>query len=340
MAFGTGQHATTLGCLEALDLIPAELRVATVAAPPKQGSAAALRALRKLIASAAPDLVLTYNWGSIEAVLAARTLGLGVLHHEDGFLPDEARGFKRRRIWARRAVLRGTRGVVVPSHRLYAIATEIWKLPRALVRLIPNGVRLEAYGARDGNPSLRAELGIPAEAFLVGSVGHLRAEKNPARLVEALAEMRHPGARLLLLGDGPERGRVEALARERGVAARVHLAGHIADPRPYYRAMDAFALSSDTEQMPVALVEAMASSLPVASTNVGDVARMVPDAGRELVVDLDPAALARALDRLAEGPAERARLGAAGRERVERTYAFETMLAAYRTAYGQALRLR
>jgi glycosyltransferase involved in cell wall biosynthesis len=141
----------------------------------------------------------------------------------------------------------------------------------------------------------------------------------------------------LLLGDGPERARVAEAARAAGLGARAHLPGHVADPRGHYRAMDAFALSSDTEQMPVALVEAMACGLPAVSTDVGDVARMVPESGRAFVVALDAALLAEALDRLAAAPELRAALGAAGRARVASAYSFEAMVAAHRAAYATAL---
>jgi glycosyltransferase involved in cell wall biosynthesis len=325
------------GCLDALDLVDRPRLVETLAPPPRSGTAGAVRALRGLLRAARPDLLLTYNWGSIEAVMAGRTLGLAMLHHEDGFLPDEAAGFKRRRIWTRRLVLRWPRLVVVPSQRLHGIATDLWRLGEERVRLIPNGVSLETYALRDGNPELRAALGIPRDAFVVGSVGHLRPEKNPVRLVEAVARMRTGGVHLLLLGDGPERARVAEAARAAGLGARAHLPATWPTRAATTRAMDAFALSSDTEQMPVALVEAMACGLPAVSTDVGDVARMVPESGRAFVVALDAALLAEALDRLAAAPELRAALGAAGRARVASAYSFEAMVAAHRAAYATAL---
>jgi glycosyltransferase involved in cell wall biosynthesis len=239
-------------------------------------------------------------------------------------------------VWTRRLLLPGTRAVIVPSFRLETIAHELWRLAPELVRRIPNGIRLDDFPARDGNPRRRAELGIPREAVVIGYVGHLRAEKNPVRLVRALADV---PAHLLMLGDGPERAAVEQTARELGLAARVHLAGHRAAPQDDYRAMDVFALSSDTEQMPVALLEAMASALPVAATDVGDVRRILPEEQGELVVSVAsaPGALANALARLATDPALRTRLGSANRAHVEREFTFERMVAAYREVYQNAI---
>lgn len=325
------------GCLDARELLDGGCEVDFIEPPPPGGTLGAVLGLRGLLRAAAPDLLLSYNWGSIEAVIAGRLLGLANIHHEDGFLPDEIHGFKRRRVWTRRVALRWPRRVIVPSHRLQALATDLWRLAEERVQLVPNGLRTERYQERDGNPDLRAQLGISHDDFVVGCVGHLRAEKNPVRLVEAVAAMQTPGARLLMLGDGPERPRVEEALRAHGLEGRAHLTGHVDDPREYYRAMDAFAIPSDTEQMPVALLEAMACGLPVAATDVGDVARMVPPQGRELVVERDARALAAALDRLAGDDAARDALGRAGRAHVLETYQFEAMLDAYRSCYDLAL---
>ncbi len=338
-AFGDAYRHTVCamdGRFEARELLTGSADVRFAEPPPKAGTLSTVRALRSLVRAVGADLVCTYNWGSIEAVLAAKTLGRKVLHHEDGFLPDEAAGFKRRRVVTRRFALPWARAVVVPSHTLHAIATETWKLPAEHVRLIPNGIDPDAFPSRDGNPARRAELGIPPDAFVVGGVGHLRGEKNPVRLVEAVGAMEAP-AHLLLLGDGPERGHVEAARDRLGLGERVHLAGHRESPQADYRAMDAFCIPSDTEQMPVALLEAMASELPVASTDVGDVRVMLPKEQCEFVVKLDAVALARALDALASNPAKRRALGSANRARVVERYSFDGMLAAYRASYAAAL---
>jgi glycosyltransferase involved in cell wall biosynthesis len=308
--------------------------------PAGGGTLATVRRVRRVLRDERPDLLLTYNWGAIEAVLAARFGGPPVLHHEDGFRPDEAVAQKGRRVLFRRLVLRGARGVVVPSSGLLELATGSWRVPRERAHWIPNGVRVDDFPAADGNPELRARLGVPADALLVGSVGHLRPEKNPARLVAALAHA-PASTHLLFVGDGDERDRVLAVARELGAEERVHLAGHLTDPRPYYRAFDVFALSSDTEQLPVAMLEAMSSALPVVATDVGDVRRTLPIDQRSLVVPLagddTAAALGRALAELAGDPDRRARLGALNRDQAIGKYDFDEMVRAYRQRYRDAL---
>ena len=134
--------------------------------------------------------------------------------------------------------------------------------------------------------------------MVIGTVAALRAEKNIARLIRALARLPAAApARLVIVGDGPERAALEALAVAEGVGGRVEFAGHCADPAPLYAGFDIFALSSDTEQMPLSVLEAMASGLPVAATDVGDVAAMLDAANRPYVVAREDGALADALAR-------------------------------------------
>lgn len=339
---------------------PSAPRLRVLAAPPRASPIAMVRALRAIFTAEQPDLVLTYNWGAIEAVLAARTLGLPVVHHEDGFLPDEAAGFKRRRVWTRRLLLRGARAVIVPSRRLESIARDLWRLSDNL-HWIPNGIRPTELASANERQAARASFGIPQDAVVIGGVGHLRGEKNFARLVEAFALLAGrsdaaessdtkrtdaaarsgstPRAHLLLLGDGPERARIEELGRAPSIAGRVHLPGHRADLRPAYAAMDAFAISSDTEQMPIALLEAMVAGLPVASTDVGDVRAMLPAEQGELVVPLagGAAALANALARLLASAELRANLGRANRVTALQRFGYERMVAAHRERYRDAL---
>ena len=329
----------------AADLLPRGVESSLVDPPPSKQSHVVLRRVRDILRSSAPELLLTYNWGAIEAVAAGRLSGVPVLHHEDGFLPDEAQGFKRRRVWMRRLLLPGVAGIVVPSHRLHRIATREWRLREERVHLVPNGIRVADVPPRRATREValrvRSELGIPAQAFVIGSVGHLRGEKNPVRLVEAFAHVTDPTAHLLVVGDGPERPALEQAAVRSGRAERIHLVGHQHDPHGHYAAMDAFALSSDTEQMPVALLEAMASSLPVAATDVGDVQRMLPQSQAPYLAGLGPNAtrdLGRALERLAHDRAGGEELGRRNRARVEERYGFEAMLAAYRRLYLRAAR--
>jgi len=346
-ALGRGFRHSILamdGRTGARDLLPADVETRILESPPKAGSIATVRRLRELLREEKPDLLLSYNWGAFDAVMAARTLKLRrVVHHEDGFNPDEVLEFKQRRVLARRLFLPGVSRVVVPSKKLELIAVETWKLSGERVRWIPNGIRAERFEPRDGRPELRDALGIPRQAPVVGFVGHLRREKNPLRLLRACARI-DPALdmHVLVLGEGEERAGLEALAAKTpSLFGRVHFAGHVQDPREHYRAMDVFCLSSDTEQMPVALLEAMASALAVVSTDVGDVRAILPDEQSPYVVPIEEREsawpIAEKLTVLLAGTRERERLGSLNRARVHERFTFEGMLAAYREVYEAGL---
>jgi glycosyltransferase involved in cell wall biosynthesis len=138
-----------------------------------------------------------------------------------------------------------------------------------------------------------------------------------------------PGGRLVIIGDGPERPALEALAGSLGVVDRVQFAGHQQDTAAFYAQFDVFALSSDTEQMPFSVIEAMASGLPVVSTAVGDIRLMVAAENAEFIVPADEAALGGALAALSGDREVRHRLGEANLKQAQRCFDQAAMFAAH-----------
>jgi len=331
------------GRAEAAALVDSSVQLELVDPPPAASFFKTLKALLARIDAARPDLICTYNWGSIETLMAAPR-GIPLVHHEEGFGPEEADGFKRRRVWTRRFVLRRVDHLVVPSHLLEDVARKRWKVKDERLHVIPNGVHLERFAPNAAATSaLRAELGIPDGAFIVGSVGHLRAEKNYARLLRAAqlaaTEAPSPGPdwHVALVGDGPERASLEELARTLPQIT-IHFAGHRTDCAPFYDLMDVFALSSDTEQMPISLVEAMATGTPAACTDVGDIARMLPAHHACFISPLseDAKGLADRLGQFHADPALRQRAANEVRDRAHEHYAFERMLTSYAALWATA----
>jgi glycosyltransferase involved in cell wall biosynthesis len=276
-----------------------------------------LRRCRRTLLELRPDLLVTYNWGSIEWALANLLVRVRQVHIEDGFGPEEQERQLPRRVWTRRLALR--RAVVaVPSRTLERIARDLWRLPQ--VRYIPNGVDLASFA-----PAKESREGSEP---VIGTVAALRPEKHLARLLEAFALLPSP-ARLVIVGDGPERAALEGLATRLGIAGAVEFLGQQADPRSALRSFDLFALSSDTEQMPLSVLEAMASGLPVAATDVGDLSAMLAAENRPFVVAPQVEALAQAMAALLADPRRRQAIGAANRARAERAFDQEVMFAAY-----------
>ncbi len=289
------------------------------------------------------DLVLTYNWGAFDAVMANHLFGgAPLIHHEDGFNEDEAVALKSRRNLYRRIGLPGAFRLVVPSERLEKIALRAWGQTPARVVRIPNGVPVSRFSRPPEAGTIPGLKRAPGEV-VIGTVAGLRAVKNLPRLVRAFAAMRDKSARLVIVGEGPESERIAAEARDRGVAARLLMPGFLADPARWIGHFDIFALSSDSEQFPISLVEAMAAGLPAVATAVGDVPAIVSDDNRPLIVDPGDdetqavATFAAALDSLAEQPNLRRAIGAANREKAQACHDEAAMIAAYARLYGAAI---
>ena len=281
------------------------------------------RRFRRLLRELRPHALVTGNWGAIEWAIANVFPVARHIHTEDGFGPEERNSQIPRRVWARRILLRRST-VVLPSRTLWRIATETWRLDPARLRYIPNGIDLGRF------------VSVPSdrEEPVIGCVAALRAEKNVGRLLRAFRLLPDDmPARLVIVGDGPQRAELEALAATLGIATRVRFTGHVAEPQNLYAGFDIFALTSDTEQMPMTILEAMAASLAVVATDVGDIREMLAADNRCFLTPRDDAAVAGALASLLRQPELRRGIGAANRARAERDYDQETMFRAWRALF-------
>ena len=291
----------------------------------------ALPALRRCVRSYSPDLVCTYNWGSMHWAFAAATLTLPHLHFESGFSVDEATAPRLRRSLFRRLALRRVKALVVPSKTLFELARARRWARAGRLRWIVNGVDVSYYR--------RAEAPLPQtmEKPRIVSVAPLRREKRLDRLIAAAASL---GRRveLCLCGDGPERAALAAMAGEAGGHAEVVFLGNQTDIRPALEQSDVFAITSQTEQMPNALLQAMAMALPVVAFDAGDIRRILPEPQRAFVFAQDDERGFRdGLAALLQDPALRRRLGGLNRAGVNAEYSMEDMVAAYRALYEDAI---
>jgi glycosyltransferase involved in cell wall biosynthesis len=330
-ALGGGFRHTVV-CLnddrQAAALLSPAAPVAFAEAPPAEGALPArLAVYRRMLRDLRPDLLLTYNWGSIEVALA--NFGrIPHLHVEDGFGPEEARRQFRRRVWLRRLALARSQ-VVVPSLTLQEIALKTWRLRADQVHYVPNGVasasacatRLEAIAP-----------GLPAGAVRIAWAGGLRREKNLMRLLRAFAPVKD-NAVLLLIGDGPEKPAVLAEAERLALGPRLRVLGPRADVRDLLMQSDILALSSDTEQMPLVVLEAMDAGLPVAACDVGDIHHIVAPENWPYLVAPDDQALAASLAALTAMPEMRRTIGEANRARARRVFSDTRMIDSYRTLF-------
>jgi glycosyltransferase involved in cell wall biosynthesis len=306
-------------------------------APPLAGRPSLARLFRLSRYSRGFDLVLTYNWGAFDMVMARHLFGgPPLVHHEDGFNEDEAGGLKPARNLYRRLGLSSAFRLVVPSTVLERIARDVWAQPADRVERIANGIRTREY-ARTGDEAAIPGLDKGPEEVVIGTLAGLRPVKNLPRLVRAFAAMKARNVRLVIAGEGPDSDRIMVEARRLKVEQRVLLPGSL-DPARALAQFDIFALSSESEQFPIAVVEAMAAGLPVAATGVGDIVAMVADDNRPLIVAPDDeAALTAALDTLAERADLRRTIGLANRRKAAAEFDEERMIARYARLYGEAI---
>lgn len=285
------------------------------------------------------NLVLTYNWGAIDGVIARRAFGKGlppVIHHEDGFNEDEAGGLKLERNLYRRVALPAAHALVVPSRTLERIALRTWKQPEARVRRIENGIDTGRYAAK---PDPRALPGFVRDEreVVVGALAGLRAVKDMPLLVRACGGL-SGRFRLVIVGEGPERELIRVSAAGMGIADRLVMPGFLPDPHRYIGLFDLLAVSSRSEQFPISVVEAMAAGLPVASHPVGDVPLMVAADNLPFITEYPGEVRLRdAIQQLLLDADLRARVGAANRAKARAEYDEAVMIRRYAALYEEAI---
>ncbi len=283
------------------------------------------------------DLVLSYNWGAMDSVGARRLFPRGcppLVHHEDGFNSDEIERLNWKRNGYRRLMLPAAAKLVVPSETLEAIARNVWKQPVGRVVRIPNGIAVDRYGETSADAF---EIGLVRQPgdVVVGTIAGLRPVKNLPRLVRAVAAA-GANLRLVIVGEGSARAAIEAEAARLDIADRVHLPGFHPAPSRIIGLFDIFALSSDSEQFPISMLEAMAASRPVVATDVGDVRAMLPAANRTMIVaPADEAGFAAALEKLASNPNLRQRIGETNRQHAQANYDETVMIDRYTALYSE-----
>jgi glycosyltransferase involved in cell wall biosynthesis len=200
------------------------------------------------------------------------------------------------------------------------------------IRVVPNFVRAERFApvtpAR--RQAARAALGVPDDALVIGSVGDIGARKAQAQIVRAAGPLRAnvPGLRLVLIGpvDKAYGAELDAALRDTGLADVTLLPGRRQDVPDLLPAFDIFAMSSRAEAHPLAVLEAMATGLPVVATAAGSVDETVIEGETGFVVPIDDVAgLTRGLSAIAGDPARRAAMGEAGRARFLSTYTLDAL---------------
>jgi len=288
--------------------------------------------LASLLRRLRPTAIHARNWGAWpDAILAGRLVrpripvilsfhGLG----RAGYMP-------LRRRWASWCLARWAQALVTVSNQSRELMVGKWGWPEQKVEVIPNGVDTDCFRPREEIP-LR-------DRIVIGTVGNLRPIKNHALLVEACGLLLRAGrdVELRIAGEGEERSRLLALAASLQLSQRVTLLGRVSEVPRFLQDLDIFVLSSDSEQHPNALNEAMACGLPCVATRVGCVEELL-EAGRcgSIVPPGDRDLLASAMDRFLQDRGARQEYGARARARACSAYSLHRMLDNYRALYRRS----
>jgi glycosyltransferase involved in cell wall biosynthesis len=260
------------------------------------------------------------QYGLLAALLAPGTRVVAVEH-----LPLPTRSPLRR--WLKRQTSARLAAHIGVGHRAARLVEQDAGLPANWITVISNGV--------DSTPQVGPAIRV-GDGVVVGSTGRLVWEKGYENLIQALALV--PGATAVIVGEGPERGRLEKLARELGVAERLVFTGWKDDVSPYLRGFDVFALASRAEGLPLAVLEAMEVGLPVVATDVGSVSEAVTSGSTGLLVPPnDTAALADALRRLVADSHLREQYGRKGHDVWHQSFGADAMAERYERLYERLI---
>jgi glycosyltransferase involved in cell wall biosynthesis len=282
------------------------------------------------------DVLHAHKFGSnVWGTLAGRIARVPVvLAHEHTWSYE---GQPLRRLLDRELIARGATRFIAVSREDRRRMSEVEGIDPARTLFIPNGV---LSSPEPTGRDVRAELGIPAAAPVIGTVGVLRPQKALHVLLRAVAELRdrRPEVRLLIVGDGPERAGLQELAAELQMLDAVSFLGHRGDVPDVLRAIDVAVCCSDFEGSPLAVMEYMDAALPIVATAVGGVPDLIEPGVHGLLVPRgDHAALARGIAQLLAEPQAAREMGERARERRRSEFDIDTLMRRLEALYLELL---
>lgn len=299
--------------------------------------------LARLIRSERPDIVHSQSWSGVDTALAMLFApGVKLVHSEHGRNFHDLHGQSLARRMARRWLYQRAKAVFAISGEVREFYCRQTNFPVERMQVIPNGVDARRIDEADGN-GIREELGIVADDFVIGTVARLDQNKDTMTLARAFAELAkaRPEAKLklLIVGDGDQRNRLEQFVTSAALNQSVIFAGLRRDVPRLLKAMNVFALSSLSEGMPITLLEAMAARLPVVATAVGALPELVEEGATGFLVPVvDAKAMAKLLERFVVDCQLAKTFGEAARRKVESELSLDRMLGRYAELYVSVLR--
>ena len=317
-----------------IDLIPEQRRFDLAVIP----------ALHEAIEKHRPDIVIT---NSVKSHFLFWRTRLGkqypwvAFHHGYTTTDLKMRVYNRLDRWS----LPKANRIVTVCQAFARELTKSVKVPEEKILVQHNAIRPRPKPSADEVNEMRQRIGIAEAERVVLSVGRLSKEKAHSDLIEAFKLLRavnpNPGCRLVIVGDGPERDGLEAIARASGDNDRITFVGHVAEVQPFYATADVFVLPSHSEGSPNVLLEAMAAEVPIVATAVGGVPEIVVDEESALLVPpQNPPALAAAIGRVLQDGSLARRLTTVASALVDREHSPEAYARSLISLYQEVIEQR
>ena len=295
--------------------------------------------LRNIFRQIRPDVVHTHQIGTLfYAGPAARWAATGPLVHTEHGKEPYAQQLRTRLLG--RIAGRFTSTFFCLTKDMAADVRQSRIVPDRKIRVIFNGIETAQFMQPHDSTGARRRLGIPDDAPVIGTVGRLTEIKRQDVLIRgfALLKKKYPSAHLLIVGDGPLRGELQILAAACQVRDSVHFAGYQSPTAPFIQAMTIFALTSRSEGMPQAAIEAAVCGLPIVASRVGGLPELIEDGRTGLLFPVgDDRALAAALEQLLTHPDRARRIGQAARRHAVATFDISRMADDYHRHFNQLL---
>lgn len=293
-----------------------------------------------------PAIVQTYLPASeYLALIAGKWAGVPGLIYTfltSNFLPE--RQGRSLRSWLRigltRFLCRIPQTIVANSQAVEKKLLKIFPEYAPWIRVIPQGIDLSQFERISSGGAIKKKIGMDPDALLITVIGRLSPVKNQAMLLKAFQGLskKYPDLRLAVVGEGPMREPLLALRRELGLDQTVHFLGRMPSVADVLAETDLFVSTSRWEGLPLAILEAMAASVPVAATAVPGIQELLEGGGGVLVALDDWEELEKALNRFIQDPGLRERVGKKGKERASRFYSLDAYINRWQDLYEELIR--
>ncbi|MBN1348687.1 glycosyltransferase [candidate division KSB1 bacterium] len=290
--------------------------------------------LRTILRKEAIDIIHTRDWAAtFYGTLAAKLTGVRVIADIRGRIPP-VEGQKLKKF------SHFISAIVAVSNDIKTLLSSEYGLISSKITTIHNGIDISRYNGAGEHRDCRAEFGFAPDDFIIGTIGRMEPVKDYGTLLTACAPpmQQNPHIRCLMVGDGSERERLQGLAAELGIDARVTFTGFREDVNPILRTMNLFLLTSISEGISNVLLEAMASGLPVIASDVGGTPEIISHEKNGILVPArNVELLSEQIRLLSEDPNRQRMLGNNARESIRSAFSFSKMIAEYSYLYAQTL---